>query len=183
MKRIFLVITILSLFYFSQAQENRFLLGGGYVFSNFEESDTQATGWRLNVTYEFNPGGTMFSHGFTIGYLGTTGDFTSATQRSNYKSNSFPVYYAPKITVGKGSLKGFVKGALGTHFTGYKRTGTLIEISTNDMGFYGGVAAGGMLMLGEKVFISAEYEWAYMSNTSYKDGFVNSAMGGIGIKF
>jgi hypothetical protein len=94
------------------------------------------------------------------------------------------VYYAPKISVGKGSLKGFLKGALGTHITGYKRTGTLAEeISTVDMGFYGGVSAGGMLMLGEKVFISAEYEWAYMSNTYYKDGFVNSAMGGIGIKF
>jgi len=184
MKKNLLIFAMVCLFGTVWAQENRFSLTGGYVFSNIEETDTEATGWRLNVTYEFNPGDGMFSHGFTFGYLGTTGDFTSATKRSDYKSNSFPVYYAPKISVGKGNLKGFLKGALGTHITGYKRTGTLAEeISTVDMGFYGGVSAGGSLDLGDKLFISAEYEWAYMSNTYYKDGFVNSAMGGIGIKF
>ncbi|HSO87657.1 MAG TPA: hypothetical protein VLQ91_13965 [Draconibacterium sp.] len=76
-----------------------------------------------------------------------------------------------------------MKGALGTHITGYKRTGTLTEIKSTDMGFYGGLGAGLMLNLGEKLFISAEYEWAYMSNSYYRDGFINSAMGGIGIRF
>jgi hypothetical protein len=40
-----------------------------------------------------------------------------------------------------------------------------------------------MLNLGEKAFITAEYEWAYMSNSFYRDGFINSAMAGIGFKF
>jgi len=37
--------------------------------------------------------------------------------------------------------------------------------------------------INEKIYINAEYEWAYMSNTYYLDGFVNSAMGGIGMRF
>ena len=31
------------------------------------------------------------------------------------------------------------------------------------------------------MFISLEYEWDYLSNTAYVDGFVNSAMVGVGV--
>ncbi len=183
MKRYLLTFTLMCFFGIAMSQENRFSVSGGYAFGNIEDAETGATGWRMNASYEFNPGAGSFSHGFSVGYISTTADFTSNTATSNYKINSWPVYYAPKFTVGQGNLKGFVKGALGTHVSGYKRTGTLTEIKSTDMGFYGGVGAGGILNLGEKLFISAEYEWAYMSNTYYRDGFINSAMAGIGINF
>ncbi len=69
------------------------------------------------------------------------------------------------------------------HISGYKRTGTLTEITSTDMGFYGGVGAGGEFHLSDKIFINAEYEWAYMSNSFYREGFINSVMAGIGFKF
>lgn len=183
MKRKLLTITLMCLCGIAMAQENSFALSGGYTFSNIEDVDTEATGFRINAVFEFNPGAGSFSHGFALGYIGTTADNTSNAENSEYKINSFPIYYAPKFTIGKGNLKGFVKGALGTHITGYTRTGTIGEITSTDMGFYGGLGAGAMLNLGEKLFINAEYEWAYMSNSYYRDGFINSAMAGIGFRF
>jgi hypothetical protein len=113
----------------------------------------------------------------------TNADYTSQTESSSYDINSWPIYYAPKFSLGKGALKGFVKGALGTHITTFKRTGSLTEIKSTDMGFYGGAGLGFTLNINEKVFLQAEYEWAYMSNSYYVDGFVNSISAGLGFKF
>jgi len=183
MKRNLLTFTLMCICAVVMAQENRFSLNGGYVFSNLEDVDTDANGWRIKGLFEFNPSQGSFSHGFAVGYTATTADFTEGTTNSKYDINSFPIYYAPKFSVGQGNLQAFAKGALGTHITGYKRTGTLTELTSTDMGFYGGLGAGVMLKLGEKLFISAEYEWAYMSNSYYRDGFINSAIAGIGINF
>jgi opacity protein-like surface antigen len=182
MKKNLLLVGFLCFSFFAMSQENRFALSGGYVFANLEETDTDASGWRINALYEFNPGAAKLSHGLAFGYMSTSTDYTSQAQISNYKINSWPVYYAPKVTFGSGSLKGFLKGALGMHISGYKRTG-FVEITSTDMGFYGGVGAGGEFHLSDQVFINAEYEWAYMSNSFYRDGFINSVMAGIGFKF
>jgi hypothetical protein len=40
-----------------------------------------------------------------------------------------------------------------------------------------------MVGLVEKLFIKAEYEIAWVSNSWYEDGWLNSAMIGLGIKF
>jgi hypothetical protein len=99
-----------------------------------------------------------------------------------YEINTIPIYYAPKFLFGSKSLEGFVKGALGMQFSDLKRTGAFTG-SDNDSGFYGGLGLGGMKTFKEKFFINAEYEWAYMSNSFYKDGFVNSFMLGLGVRF
>ena len=83
---------------------------------------------------------------------------------------------------GNDKFKGFIKGAIGAQFADLKREG-LVELSDNDFGFYGGGGAGIMVFLKENIFINVEYEIAYASNSWYKDGWINTAMGGIGIKF
>lgn len=166
-----------------RAQEHMFTLSGGYVFTNLEDADADATGWRLNGNYEFNPLEGKVSHGFSFGYIGTTAEVVTLNQTTEFKMHNIPVYYAPKVMIGNDKLKGFLKGALGVHFSGYKYIGSLGEVTTNDVGFYGGAALGGMVFINEKVFISAEYEWAYLSNSYYQNGMVNSAMGGIGFRF
>jgi len=179
MKNTLLLFVFLGFSFLAMAQENKFTLSGGYVFANLEDVNTDASGWRLNGLYEFNPNQSMFSHGLSFGYIGLSADANLA----NYKINSWPVYYAPKVTFGTGKIRGFLKGALGTHFTDYKRTGTLGDISTFDVGFYGGASAGGEIHISDQIFINVEYEWAYLSNSYYRDGFINSAMIGIGFKF
>jgi hypothetical protein len=71
---------------------------------------------------------------------------------------------------------------MGMQFTSLKRTG-LVELSDNDLGFYGGGGAGIMIFLKENIFINEEYEISWASNSFYKDGWMNTAGAGIGFKF
>ena len=182
MKKILLLFIIVLSSAAAIAQENRITLSGGYVFTNVESADVNATGFRINGLYEFNPMSGNLAHGFSIGFLQTKGSSTATG--SDYTLNSWPVYYAPKYHFGSDKIKGFIKGALGMHSSNYKRTGSLgNDAESRDWGFYGGAGAGFMVFLKENLFLNAEYEWAYLSNSYYQDGFVNSVMGGIGFKF
>ncbi len=176
-------ILILALFSLrAMAQENMVTLSGGYSFANIEDSDSKGTGWRINGSYEFNTMGGKLAHGIAMGYIHLSAEDVEGLQTSTSTINSFPVYYAPKLMFGSDKLKFFVKGALGMQFAHIEREGTLI-VSDNDMGFYGGGGAGFMFFVNEKIFINVEYEIAWASNSYYKDGWINSAMGGIGFKF
>ena len=176
-------MTILSISCTAWSQETLLTLTGGYAWANFEDTDAKASGWRINGLYEFNPSEGKFSHGFSIGYISTKSD-SAGVQGVEYKLNTLPMYYAPKVMFGSGKVKAFVKGALGAHLSYYKRTGgSGGEIKTNDAGFYGGVSVGAMIFVSEKTFLNAEYEWAWMSNTYVRDGFMNSALFGIGMRF
>lgn len=174
---LFLIVAFSSFSVFSQ--ENLATLSGGYAFANVEDLSENATGWRINGTYEYRPNGSAVAHGLSIGYISTVAEEGSF----KYEINSLPIYYAPKFLFGNKSLEGFVKGALGMHFSDLERTGSIVSISSNDSGFYGGLGLGGMKTFNEKFFINAEYEWAYMSNSFYKDGFMNSFMLGVGVRF
>lgn len=166
------------------AQENMAIFSGGYVFANIEDADEDATGWRINASYEFNPYRGKFSHGISIGYIETkaTQSYLGLSE-AEFTMTSWPVYYAPKYNFGSGSLKGFLKGALGMHFSDYEKKGGGADFSTSDSGFYGGASLGAMYNVSGTVFINVEYEWAYLSNYYYRDGNINSIMGGIGMRF
>jgi len=187
MKKNVLIVIILFFAATAWAQENMFTLSGGYAFANLESSDADATGFRINGLYEFNPNEGKVAHGFSVGYIGTTAEFTTTVgqAQATYKFtlNNWPVYYAPKYMFGSGSAKGFVKGALGVHFSGYKAEGPIVSPEASDNGFYGGAGLGFMKTFNEKAFINFEYEWAYLSNAYFQDGFLNSIMVGIGMKF
>ena len=182
MKRKLLTIVLVIFSMTIWAQENMFSLSGGYVFTNVENVDANATGFRINGLFEYNPQGGSWAHGVSFGYINTKAT-TTGTQSNDYAFTNLPIYYAPKYLIGKKSFKGFVKGALGMHFSYLSRTGTLAEISDWSFGFYGGASAGLMKTFNDKIFINLEYEWAYLSNANYRDGFINSVMGGVGIKF
>ena len=174
----FLVLCSVQVF----SQQNMFTVSGGYSFSNIEDTDIKGTGFRINGSFEFNPMEGKFAHGLSFGYIGLKAEETIGQGTQSYAINSFPIYYAPKVMFGSDKVKAFVKGALGMQFAGLKREG-IISLSDNDFGFYGGGGAGVMLFLKENIFINAEYEIAWASNSWYKDGWMNTAMGGIGFKF
>jgi hypothetical protein len=161
------------------AQENIITLGGGYSWANIENTDVSATGFRINGVYEYNQPGASVAHGVTFSYLtvsSTEGDLKS-------KVTSFPIYYSPKIMFGKADkFKVFLKGALGMQFSWLEREG-IVSLNDNDMGFYLGGGAGFMFFLKDNIFINAEYELAWISNSWYRDGLINSATAGIGFRF
>jgi hypothetical protein len=178
MKRKILIAVLILLSLKAISQENMVTMSGGYAFANIEDSDDKGTGWRINGLYEYNPKGGMFAHGVSFGYihLSDKGELVENTV------NSFPLYYAPKVMFGNARIKAFVKGVLGMQFASLKRAGQ-IEITDHDFGFYGGGGAGIMVFIRENIFINGEYEIAWASNSYYKDGWMNTAGGGIGFKF
>jgi hypothetical protein len=182
MKKHFLITFLVLLSMKAFSQENVVTLSGGYSFANIEDTDIKGTGFRINGLYEFNPNSGKFAHGFSIGYIGLKAEETIGQAVQTYTINSFPIYYAPKVMVGSDKVKAFIKGALGGQFSGLKREG-VVSLSDNDFGFYGGGGAGVMLFIKSNIFINAEYEIAWASNSCYKDGWMNTAMAGIGFNF
>jgi hypothetical protein len=182
MKKTILLALLILLAIKARSQENMFTLSGGYAFANIQDTENQGTGFRINGLYEYNPSGGMFAHGISAGYVRITATEGTGALTVENKVHSVPIYYAPKLLLGKNKIKGFVKGAIGLQFAGLDRTG-IIEVSDSDMGFYGGGGAGIMLFLKENIFINAEYEIAWVSNTAFSDGWLNTVGGGIGLKF
>lgn len=188
MKRNLFIFLMVLLSTAAWSQFSSATLSGGYSFANIENSENSASGFRINGLYEFNPNLGAVAHGFSVGYIGTSGEQTitvgGQTSTQELKINTWPIYYAPKYMFGKGSAKLFIKGALGMQFSGLKVTGAAGgDVTTNDAGFYGGAGAGLIKNFGETMFINLEYEWAYLSNSFYKDGFMNSVMLGVGKKW
>lgn len=179
------IFTFIAIVGFSQ--ENLVTIAGGYSFASFDGNDysdekVKVTGWRINGLYEFNANEGAVAHGISIGYLSMKGS-PESSDSVEYKVSSLPVFYAPKYMFGNEKIKGFVKGALGIHHTNYERSGPLFITDGSDWGFYGGLGAGLMYFVSDKVFIDVEYEFAWLSNSYYQDGLMNTVMGGIGFKF
>jgi hypothetical protein len=180
-KHIFItLLVLLSMKAFSQ--ENAVTVSGGYSFATIEDTDIKGTGFRINGLYEFNPNGGKFAHGFSFGYIGLKADETIGQIKQSYTINSFPIYYAPKVMFGSDKVKAFIKGALGMQIASLTKEGA-VSLSDHDLGFYGGGGAGVMLFINSNIFINAEYEIAWASNSWYRDGWMNTAGGGIGFKF
>lgn len=181
--------TTFPLFFFliaitCHAQENRFSLFGGWANANVEDVDKSASGWRIGGLYEYVPLKSKFSHGFSFGYIGLTTDSAGITGKSTYDINSVPLYYAPKFSFGKEKINGFIKGALGVQYASFKKTlPTGGTIKDHDFGFAGGGGAGLTIFLNEKLFLSGEYELLWVSNSFYRDGLINNALIGLGMRF
>jgi Outer membrane protein beta-barrel domain len=183
MKKLFLFIILCFAGFYAYSQENMVIVSGGYSFASIENSGPKVPGWRINGSYEFNPSEGPWAFGIAIGYMGlSTTETIAGSSTADYNIGTVPIYFAPKFLFGSDKIKGFIKGAIGTQNSHFKRT-ALTEITSQDWGFYGGGSAGVKITLSEMFFLSAEYELAWLSNTNYKDGLMNSAMLGIGVKF
>lgn len=191
MKQFIAIIFLSAISVLGYSQENMVTISGGYSFGNVDYTEglidvnLEFTGWRINGLYEFNKNEGKLANGLSIGYisLSTSGN-ENQTDSATYSISTLPIYYAPKFLFGSEKLKGFVKGALGFQHTKLKRTSYFnVQTELDGWGFYGGLGAGVMFSINESIFINAEYEFAWMTNSYYSGGIVNSVMGGIGIKF
>jgi hypothetical protein len=184
MKQRFIIfaLTFLSLGVF--AQENWITVNGGYAFAKVDDTDINLSGWRINLAFERNAYEGKMVHGLVVGYITTEGSLETGVGNAtvDYKLTSFPIYYMPKVLFGSGDFKGFAKGAVGLHISDFSQTGILFDVTDDSVAFYLGLGAGAMYSLG-KLFISFDYELAFAANSYYNNGFINSAMLGIGIKF
>jgi len=182
MKRIILVFALTFFLLHGFGQESMVTFSGGYSFAKLNNYINPATGWRISGLYEFNPYKGMLVHGAAIGYSNISASKTDALGKLSSTVTTVPVYYAPKLLFGGDKAKAFIKGTLGIQFATLERTG-FVTAKDSDSGFYGGGGAGGMLFLTDDLFLNAEYEIAWVKNNFYGDGWLNSAMIGVGMKF
>lgn len=182
MKKTILFTFVVMLSLNALSQENSVTLSSGYSFAKIDDTDIKTTGWRVMGTYEFNPAGGMFAHGFSFGSLSLKGTDGVGFQKIKYTVNSFPLYYAPKVLFGNEKFRGFFKGILGTQIASLKREGAE-SLSSSDFGFYVGAGAGITYFVKENIFINVEYEIAWASNSMFRDSWINTIGGGIGFKF
>ena len=183
MKRFQITVIALLLSLTGFAQENLVTLGGGYAFANLKDTDKTGTGYRINGTYEYNPLRGSWAFGFTVGLIHLKADGVFLLQPIEYTLTSVPVFFTPKYLIGGEKFKGFIKGAVGVQYASFKSDRPNSIFSDRDFGFYMGGGAGVHYYFSETFFLSAEYELAYMTNSFYSDGVMNSAMAGIGFIF
>ncbi len=187
MKHIMVLILVGFGYMFTYSQSNNFTIGGGYVFANIKDAKTNAAGWRINGAYEIHPATGKVVHGFAISYLTVSADVEEVSGGqpivSKYSIGTWPFYYQPKVLFGNGSLQGYGKGAFGMQFSTIKINvpGTS-EFKSTDAGLYAGLGAGLSKSFSLDLSVSLEYEWAYLSNSYYNDGFLNSVNLGIGFR-
>ena len=184
----YILFIFAALFYSGlAARYNTITVGAGYVFANIDDAETSASGWRIGGTYEFHPANGNVTHGFTISRLSVSAkvEEISGGQRieSKYSIGTWPFYYQPKIIFGDGSLQGFGKGAIGMQFSTVKiKVGSNDEFVSTDAGLYAGLGAGLTKEFSYKISGILEYEWAYLSNSYYRDGFLHSFTAGVTLR-
>lgn len=187
MKNLFLVLALAALTFTGWTQENMVSLSYGFEWANFDVTDEQGSGWRINGVYEFNPNGGKVVQGIGFGYANVSVDYTevvgAGSQDKTAKVTTWPIYYAPKFVFGSGKLKPFIKGALGMQFSKLETSTATSSLEANGAGFYGGGGGGAMLFIKDNIFINAEYEIAWLSNSYYEGGWLQSGLIGLGIKF
>ena len=190
MKRFLFTLTLASFVFIGFSQESLINLTGGYSWMKLDDSEyfsedpnITGTGWRINATYDFNLNEGPVAYGFSVGYISVDASYSGVTDTADYKMSSVPFYFAPKYLFGNEKFRGFIKVMLGAQSASLKRTTSTGEITASDFGFYGGAGAGLMFFVTEMVFINTEYEIAYVTNNYYRNGLMQSAMLGIGVKF
>ena len=194
MKRLIITIALASFTFYGFSQENKVNITGGYAWLNANdndynnsENDIKTSGWRITGTYEYNPNEGKVAYGFSMGYIDMSGSYNGTADSlytANYSVSSIPLYFAPKFLFGNDRVKGFIKLTIGGIRTNFERTGTgTTTVSGTGYGFYGGGGAGLEIAVSESVYIIGEYEIAYVSSSYYSGSLLQSASGGIGIRF
>lgn len=157
-------------------QENLGILQGGYSAGN---GSAAPTGFKINGTWEFQPTGEKWTMGGSLGYIRLTGTETAA----NFSVSSVPVTFVSRIMFGGESFKFFVRGQLGTHISTISYSGALVSNSDTQVGMAAGLGGGVMYFTSEKMFLSADYEWLWLSNTFSNSGSIGTASLGVGFRF
>lgn len=185
MKNTLITLLLFSISTLAFSQETMVSLKGGYAFAKAEESDKSTNGFRIDGLFEFNPMQGKIAHGFNIGYVLTSFEESTALGTTDLSIRNIPLYYQPKVFLGNSeTFKPFLKGAVGFQFAKATADGPLTnDVETTDSGFYGGAGAGALWFANESLFLNIEYEWAYMANSFYNNGFLNSVSLGVGFKF
>ncbi|MBL7848443.1 MAG: outer membrane beta-barrel protein [Cyclobacteriaceae bacterium] len=178
MKHLLLVISLASLANITFGQENIGLIQGGYSVGN-RSNGTQPTGYKINAAWEFQPMGDKWTMGGSIGWV----KLSMTENNGSFSLSSLPICFVSRYMFGGEKFKAFVRGGLGTHVSTISYSGTLVAPSDQQWGMSGSLGGGAMFWMSEKMFLSAEYEWLWLSNAFANTGSIGTASAGFGFRF
>jgi hypothetical protein len=165
-----------------QAQTSNLILSGGWATVQPEDEDEATNGFKIGVQYEFEVADRWLIGG-SLSFLSFKSESsgTSASTQSTYQTWPFTPY--AKYRIGKSeTIHGYVKGVAGMQISSLKREGQQTEIKDHDVGLAIGPGAGIVVPLSEKLFLVADYEFLYVTNSFYNDGIINQVSLGLGIR-
>ncbi len=178
MKQILVLFSVM-LSQATMAQENIGLLQGGYSMGKGTVTASQPTGFKVNGSWEFQPSGDQWTIGGSLGYLRIAGSESG----SDFSVSSIPVCVVSRLMFGSESFMAFVRGQAGTHVSTVSYAGLLVDLSDSQVGMVVGIGGGVMFYASEKTFVSAEYEWLWLSNAFANTGSIGTTALGVGFKF
>lgn len=178
MKQLLLLFTLALLAGPAAGQENLGVLQVGYSVGN-GSSGIQPTGYKINGSWEFQPMGDKWTMGGSIGWVSL-----SATENNgSFSLSSFPICFVSRIMFGGEKFKAFVRGGLGTQVSTISYSGSLIAPSDTQWGMSASLGGGALFWMSDKVFLSADYEWLWLSNAFANTGSIGTASVGVGFRF
>jgi hypothetical protein len=190
MKKIFTAIVLALITVVAFSQKNAVIMNGGYSWVNVDANEIKeddpnikGTGWRINGEYAWNPNDGNFAYGIALGYISVGATYDDGGGSIDYKFSTIPMYFAPRYMFGSEKLKGFIKAIIGFQLSTFERKVSGGTLTGDDNGFYGGGGAGILFHINDRIFLDAEYEIAYLTNDYYRNGLMQTVMGGIGVKF
>lgn len=165
-------------------QENNLSLTGGYSTTTGSVGGSAPTGYKVALNYDFQSTGETWSVGGAVGYINLEGTVSGGLGSSTFKITSIPVYAVAKYFVGSDKFKVFARFAIGSHFSSGSYTGTIVTLKdTSSIGMSIGFGAGVNFWLSDKLFLTGDYEYLWLSNALSDTGGVSSVSGGIGMRF
>ncbi len=165
--------------YAGWAQGRSIAIHAGQVSGPLGSSNTEATGWKMELVYGSQPIKSLWSVTGSIGYMTLSGlsDYWQPTT-----VQAFPLLVIPKFSAGSRKLKGYAKGMMGFNYN-MRTTGAVIETTSIGVGIVFGLGVGATIYIGKRMFLSADYEWLWFDVSLDGRPAIHSTNVGLGVKF
>lgn len=148
------------------------LLGGGYSFASIEDTSANASGFKINMEYEYLTWKKQLAVGFQVAYHQVKTEKSSTGRNIKFKAVPFAGYL--KYYIGKDKLRGYVKGLFGLQSSRYEFEGPNASTQSWDIGLIAGGGIGGALKLNDKLRLLLDYELDWYNNSYYRELTANT---------
>lgn len=183
MKKSFFFLCFLVLTFAANGQDIKLGIGGGYVFANSQQGEGRLSGFRVNGIYEYQAYRSRLSHGLVLSYVNTSGLIVRNQLEQDQEVWMIPFSYQPKYYFSEESARAYVKPVLGLNFSQSTVTSPINQRKEDNIGFYGGAAAGIEADLGYSGFVTLEYKISYVPNGFFESGLLHALQVGIGFRY
>jgi hypothetical protein len=171
-----------------KAGSSLLIMNVGFTMASPEDNDNDLHGNTFSVNYEASNYEGNLAGGVSIGYMITSADSTTASGETVSRLNSvsystFPIILYGRYLFGTDQFKGYIGAGFGIQFSNVKFYTNNAQVEGTDSGVLIGGMAGINYFFNDKVFVNANYNLSWLSNSYYKDGMIQTITFGLGFQF